>query len=282
MGLYKLCKHKDRARDRCKHTWWGAFQHEGKLRRVSLPKWANEEIRTKAQAEKVFDRMKDAVRAGRLLKTEDRLPDGPLTFAKFAETYADKHARAKGLALADTIDYRLKPLTEHFGSRRLADIKTADIEDFIAELRKPRRVSRQTGRRLRPASINRHLELLRHMFNWAVGREYIDRTPFRRGSETLIRPLLEDNKRSRRVSEREEQQLLDTAPRTCWVMLPSQRRRDMTTRSWRLCRQRLEPLRAGRNLTGQNLLAGQTFKNLSRMTPRKGPPTPSDAGQFRR
>ena len=50
------------------------------------------------------------------------------------------------------------------------------------------------------------------MLNWAVAREYIDRTPFRRGSETLIRPLLEDNKRSRRVSEEEEQQLLDAAP----------------------------------------------------------------------
>ena len=50
------------------------------------------------------------------------------------------------------------------------------------------------------------------MLNWAVAREYIDRTPFRRGSETLIRPLLEDNKRCRRVSEEEEQRLLDSAP----------------------------------------------------------------------
>ena len=103
-------------------------------------------------------------------------------------------------------------LIAFFGPRRLTDIKTADIEDFIAELRKPRRVSRQTGHRLKPASINRHLELLRHMLNWAVAREHIDRTPFTRGSETLIRPLLEDNKRRRRVSEEEEQRLLDCAP----------------------------------------------------------------------
>ena len=212
MGLYKLCKHKKRARDRCEHGWWGAFQHQGKLHRVSLSKWANQEIHTKAEAQTVFDRMKEAARTGRLSKRDDQGPEGPLTFAQFAQLYADKHARAKNLALAKTIDYRLKPLIACFGRRRLTDIKTADIEDFIAELRKPRRVSHQTGRRLKPASINRHLELLRHMLNWAVAREYIDHTPFRRGSETLIRPLLEDNKRSRRVSEDEEHQLLDSAP----------------------------------------------------------------------
>ena len=179
---------------------------------MSLSKWANQEIHSKAEAQTVFDRMKDAVRQGRLSKRDDRGPEGPLTFVQFAQFYADKHARAKNLALAKTIDYRLKPLIACFGRRRLTDIKTADVEDFIADLRKPRRVNRQTGRKLRPASINRHLELLRHMLNWAVAREYIDRTPFRRGSETLIRPLLEDNKRSRRVSEEEEQQLLDAAP----------------------------------------------------------------------
>lgn len=37
MGLYKLCTHKGRARDRCKHPWWGSFRG----RRVSLAKWVN-------------------------------------------------------------------------------------------------------------------------------------------------------------------------------------------------------------------------------------------------
>ena len=72
----------------------------------------------------------------------------------------------------------------------IADIRTADIEDFIADLKKPRsRQSAEGTRTLTPASINRTFELLRHMMNWAVGREYLDRTPFRRGTETLIRKL---------------------------------------------------------------------------------------------
>ena len=74
MGLYKLCKHREhreRARDRCPHGWWGAFQHQGRLHRVSLSKWANQEIHSKAEAQTVFDRMNGAVRQGRLSKRDD-------------------------------------------------------------------------------------------------------------------------------------------------------------------------------------------------------------------
>jgi hypothetical protein len=109
-----------------------------------------------------------------------------MTFSKFAEVYKQRHVLAKGLALGDTIDYRLKPLIERFGDRPLSAIKTADIEDFVADLKKPRVVNSLDGRTLTPASINRTLGLLRHMLNWAVGREYLDRTPFRRGTEVLI------------------------------------------------------------------------------------------------
>ena len=57
--------------------------------------------------------------------------------------YKERHAIANGLALANTIDYRLKPLLAHFGDRPLAEIRTADVEDFIADLRKPRIVHRR-------------------------------------------------------------------------------------------------------------------------------------------
>ena len=50
------------------------------------------------------------------------------------------------------------------------------------------------------------------MFNWAVGCEYLERTPFRRGTETLVRKLRDDNQRRRRISEDEEQRLLAASP----------------------------------------------------------------------
>ncbi len=102
-------------------------------------------------------------------------------------------------------------MIERFGERPIAEIKTADIDDFVADLKQPRMVNGLDRRRLTPASINRTLGLLRHMLNWAVGREYLDRTPFRRGTEVLIRMELEDNKRRRRISEEEETALLAVA-----------------------------------------------------------------------
>jgi hypothetical protein len=60
MGLYKLCEHKGRNRDRCAHPWWGSFRGV----RVSLTKWANREIGSKAEAGAVLDEMRMAMRAG--------------------------------------------------------------------------------------------------------------------------------------------------------------------------------------------------------------------------
>ena len=209
MGLYKICQHKDRARDRCEHPWWGSFRGT----RVSLVRWADREIRSKAEAGIALEAFRAAVRAG----TFDPRGIAPatepsaLTFRQFAEIYKQRHVIAKGLATANQLDYRLKPLVAHFGAVALADIKTADIDDFIADLKQPRVVHGVAGQCLTPASVNRAVELLRHMFNWAVGREYLDRTPFRRGTEVLIRLELEDNVRRRRISSTEESALLRVA-----------------------------------------------------------------------
>jgi integrase len=210
VGLYKICEHKGRARDRCDHAWWGSFRGV----RVSLTKWTNREIDSKAKAAEALDELRRAVRNGTF---DERGLEPPrevttLTFREFADIYKQRHVQAKGLASGKTIDYRLKPLVDRFGDRALADIKTADIEDFIADLKLPRVVNRQANRLLSPASINRTIELLRHMMNWAVGREYLERTPFRRGTETLIRKQHEDNQRRRRLSEAEETKLLAVAP----------------------------------------------------------------------
>jgi len=209
MGLYKICQHKDRARDRCEHPWWGSFRGS----RVSLARWVNREIRSKAEAAIALDEFRAAVRAGTFdpRGIDPPRPSTALTFREFAALYKQRHVVAKGLSAVTQIDYRLRPLIEHFGDAPLANIKTADVDDFIADLKQPRVVNRIAGRRLKPASINRAIQLLRHMFNWAVGREYLDRTPFRRGTEVLIRLELEDNVRRRRISPDEEAALLRVA-----------------------------------------------------------------------
>ena len=158
MGLYKLCEHKGRARDRCEHAWWARFRRV----RVSLEKWSNREITSKTEADAVFDDLRKTIRAGTFDRRGVEPPRevSPQTFRQFAEVYKERHVLAKGLALAKTIDYRLKPLIEGFGDCPMAEIKTANIEDFIADMRKPRIVNRRPEpRTLTNASINRTIEL---------------------------------------------------------------------------------------------------------------------------
>ena len=182
MGLYKLCKHEGRARDTCKHAWWGSFQFKGDLKRKNLGTWANESVRTKTMALAVFDRMKEAIRSGRFSDHEAPTSEGPIIFNQFAPAYFDQYVKRHDLASADTIEYRMAPLLERFGPRRLDEIKQCHIEEFIADLRQPSIVSKgqKTPRTRKPATINRYISLLRHMFSWAVDHELLDQSPMRR------------------------------------------------------------------------------------------------------
>jgi integrase len=217
MGLYKQCEHKGRQRERCEHPWWGSFRGQ----RASLSKWANRDIHSKTAAGVVLEQIRAAIRAGEF-KPQPVEAEKPadastaLTFSQLAELYKDRHVIAKRLARADTIDYQLKPLLNRFGDSPIANIKTADVEDFITDLRN---TTSKRNLPLSPASINRATQLLREMLNWAVGREYLERTPFRRGTVCLIRPELEDNMRRRRISEAEEVALLANAPPTLRAMI---------------------------------------------------------------
>jgi len=85
MGLYKICEHKGRARDRCEHAWWARFRHV----RVSLEKWANRDIHSKDDAVAVLDQVRAAVRAGTFDQRGCQAPReaAPLTFKEFAERY---------------------------------------------------------------------------------------------------------------------------------------------------------------------------------------------------
>ena len=59
MGPYKICEHSRRDRERCEHPWWGSFRGL----RVSLSKWANREIHSKAEAWMALDELRKAIRA---------------------------------------------------------------------------------------------------------------------------------------------------------------------------------------------------------------------------
>src|SRR5258708_35845301 len=82
----------------------------------------------------------------------------PLTFSAFADVYLDRYVKANGLKSLATIECRMATIKAHFGDRALADIRTADLEDFLAHLRQPMVLApgQKTERTRRPAQDNRY------------------------------------------------------------------------------------------------------------------------------
>lgn len=215
MGIYKRCNHGRRERDRCPDPWYASFTVAGCPRvRVALAKWSGSEVETKGQALTAFDDLKTAVRSGTFDPRGRGVTvptDGPITFADLAKVYEERYVSAKQLKTADDFKWRVKPLVARFGRMRVAAIRTADIEDWQADLRKPRLINgvlRSPSR----ATVNRAVQDLRRMLNWAVSREYIAATPFRKGGVAAIKLDREDNRRNRRISPAEERQLIAAAP----------------------------------------------------------------------
>ena len=88
---------------------------------------------------------------------------------------------------------------EAFGGTSIASIRAGDVEDWQAELRKPRMIHGSV-RTPSAATVNGAVEDLRRMLNWAVSREYIPSSPFNRGGVSIIKLDREDNRRNRRIS----------------------------------------------------------------------------------
>lgn len=180
---------------------------------MALEKWSGEEVKTKGQALAVFDQIKAEVRAG-TFDSRGRgvtVPkDGPVTFAQLAKVFEERYVLAKGLKTTDDFKWRIKPLLERFGDRDISTIRSADVEDWQADLRKPRPIH-GVVRPPSAATVNRAVGHLRRILNWAVSREYISSSPFTRGGVALIKFDREDNRRNRRISPEEEERLIAAA-----------------------------------------------------------------------
>ena len=114
---YKICKHKGRARDRCKHVWWGSFR--GK--RVSLAKWTNREISSKAEADIALDELRAAIRDGTFDEKglDPPADNSPMTFGQVRRgLQATSRARERARAVqhhrlpAETIDRAIRRSTD--------------------------------------------------------------------------------------------------------------------------------------------------------------------------
>jgi integrase len=174
--------------------------------RLSLDRELGRRVESKSEAEAAATTIRAAILAG-TFRTKQPTPIA-LPFRSFADIWTER--RGKHLVSAPLDAYRLGTICRFvvpgtkvsFGDTRIDAITVDHIEAF-RDARKAQGLS--------AVSINHDLRLLRKMFNWAVRKGYVERTPFKIGSEpaiTLERELPR-NKRFQDVGV--EQRLLDAA-----------------------------------------------------------------------
>ena len=118
-------------------------------------------------------------------------------FEKYSEEYL-KYAKINKSEKSYTLNItNIKSLNRFFKGKLLANIKPQDIESYKAE-----RI-----RNVKPASLNRDLACLRHMFNKAIQWGYLLENPMKG-----IRLLKEPPGRLRFLSIEEASRLLDVLP----------------------------------------------------------------------
>jgi integrase len=132
-----------------------------------------------------------------------------MTFRAFADVW--KERRGSQLVRPRDNEYRLELIQafvlpgrdgQKFRDMPLDQIRTGDIEAF-------RDARKANGRSA--CTVNHDLKLLRKMFNWAIRQGYIERTPFKIGTEPAVTLDKEIPRERRFQNEDDEHKLLDNA-----------------------------------------------------------------------
>lgn len=96
----------------------------------------------------------------------------------------------------------INKLNEYFGSRSIHGISPKDIEDYKNKRKKDQNTRRKGSPA--PATINRELACLRHMFNKAIEWKMLTENPFKG-----VKLFREENMRRRYLTHEEEKRLLE-------------------------------------------------------------------------
>ena len=232
-GLRKLCECPRRKWAKCPHAWHFSFTWNGEDFRFSLERSVKRIIRgadgrwhrdratlgdridSKTAAETERDRVRAAIRDGSLLDGDALKPQrDTLTLSQLLDTYRKDYIAVQRPGTHDTDGEpktniksqialikrtelgRLDGTRLAFGQWLVTDIGSGTIDAFQRA-----RLTRGT------TAANRDLALLRAMFRWAIGKDHVDRTPFKKSGETVIQ-LSREHKRRRRLQPGEGERLL--------------------------------------------------------------------------
>ncbi len=209
-GLRKRCSCPRKLWAKCQHAWHFNFKWRGKSYRLSLEKEADHPITNRDEARAEADRLRAAIRSGRYPVPVEPAPTAVTTFRQFADIWL---ARAGSRLASGAIDkYPLKLFNDFVlpgtnppvmcGDKSVGGVAFGDIEAW-------REARRKIGRS--PVTINHDLKLLRKMFNWGIRKGYVERTPFKIGTEPAILLDRETPRNKRLEAVDLEQKLIDAA-----------------------------------------------------------------------
>ena len=168
-------------------SWVGEYKDRGKTKRVTFGKKG---IVTKTMAREVLRRREQQVKLGQYDLLDAAIP----TLSEFAEDYI-KHVKDVVKKRSWSRDVLcLRYLNAFFGERKLSEITPKDVDDY-----KESRLAEVS-----PATVNRELEVLRHLFNLAERwKKFFGKNPV---SQAGLLPL--NNQIERILAPEEEERLL--------------------------------------------------------------------------
>jgi hypothetical protein len=145
---------------------------------------------TKSVARRVEVELKNKIRLGQLNMLEATIP----TLNEFIPKFISYSKDIKQNRAWDVAEESIMRFARFFGNKKLSEINSADVEDY-------KRLRTQEGRK--PATINRELAFVRHLFNYAKRCD-----KFHSNNPVSLSGLLHVNNQKTRVLTPEEESLL--------------------------------------------------------------------------
>ena len=171
-------------------VWWVRYCDQyGRLHR--------EKVGPKGLAKEVYQKRKTAIREGKFFP-EQVGQQRVILFDELARdflAYGKLHKRSY-----DHDGQRMRRLIEAFGGKPAKALTAEDIERFKSDL----------AGKLSPATVNRHLALLRSVYYLGIRNRKVEHNPMRG-----VKLFRENNTRVRYMTEEEEFRLLQTLPGKC-------------------------------------------------------------------
>lgn len=191
--------------------WWVRLPYKDELGRQRV---IQRKVENKTEGGKLLKKLMTDIDAhGAKIIDGDRM-----SFAQLAEHYEKRKVfapvykedtKVAGMRSYKSVKSRLKTLVEHFGRRFVKTITHADVEKFRMQRLKTviGEKRRNQGGELKVTTVNRELQLLRAILNYARRQGWLVRNPFELG-ESLI-SAAQETKRTRILTRAEESRLLE-------------------------------------------------------------------------